>query len=288
MIRGISAAAISVGLLLTGACKQQDTDKSSAAKQVEQAQRESEAAFDAAKQAQEKARKEQADVVRAEEKVADKQRELAEAQAKLAEERSQAEAAQTQALTQGQQATQHAQSAQARAAQAQQQARTEAEQRAAAKSEPAKSEPATTTETTPPAPPTATTESTKPAPVTTPDHWAQPSQSAQSSGETQAREAPMQPRTTSPTSAVRRWIDKAQEQVQQQPQRAHDEAEVLQNDEGVVKSVTADEIVLQRDNGSEIELKTVQSLTMPTAGQRVAVQYRLDGTQPVAVRIDVK
>ena len=61
----------------------------------------------------------------------------------------------------------------------------------------------------------------------------------------------------------------------------------LQRDEGIVKSVTADELVIQRDNGSEVKLKIAQpNATMPDAGDRVNVQYRLDGMQPVLLNIE--
>ena len=243
MMRGIGAVALSVGLVLTGACKREQTTEAtpSAQKQVEQAQRESEKAFDEAKQAQEKARKEQEDVARAEAKVAEKQRELADAEAKAQQVRTKAEEAQAAARAQGQHALEKAQSAQARATEAQQQARTEAE---------AKHE----------APPAAKpeTEQQAPSPTTEPGREARP-------GTPQQR------------SPIKQMIDKL----------AHPEATApMQSDEGVVKSVSGNEIVLERDNGSEIRFKTDESQTMPTAGQRITVRYRFEGTQPIVVEIE--
>ena len=254
MMRAIGAAVLAVGLVLTSACKRTETDDTSAQKQVEQAQRESENAFDSAKEAQEKAREEQEDVKRAEQKVLDKQRELAEAQTKAQQERQEAEQAQAQAQAQSQVAVQEAQRAQARAAQMQQQARAEAEAKQ---------------QTSTPAP--ASTEAPTP---TTETEEALAREHARKPADVEARQAPVQQRSTKDT-----WFDK-------QAQSQREATEVMQNDEGVVVSVTDKHIVLQRDNGSQIKLEAVQSLTMPTEGQRIAVQYRYDGMMPVAVRIE--
>jgi hypothetical protein len=46
-------------------------------------------------------------------------------------------------------------------------------------------------------------------------------------------------------------------------------------------------MVVRRDNGSQIRIRVnQQSMTMPSEGQRVTVQYRLEGMQPVAVTIE--
>ena len=288
MMRAIGAAVVSAGLVLAGACKRTDTDQTSSQKAVEEAQRESENAFDQAKEAQEKARKEQEDVQKAEQRVLDKQRELAEAQAKAQQERVEAEEAQAQATAQGQQAAQQAQSAQARAEQAQQQARTEAETRQQGQQAPT----ATTTHT---------------APVTTESTTEQPAVEAPGQRGYEARQTQMQRRSTN--SPVKQWFDKWAGKAQNATdtsnasnaqsdtsvstsQRAtttssstSEAAEPLQHDEGIVSSVNAEELVLTRDNGSQLKIQMTQSLALPELGDRVNVEYKLDGSQPVAVRI---
>jgi hypothetical protein len=109
----------------------------------------------------------------------------------------------------------------------------------------------------------------------------------------------MQRRST--TSPVKQWFDKwagkarnATDTNAVQPQASTTTSSTtttettapLQHDEGIVSSVSADELVLTRDNGSSLELQMTQSLDLPALGDRVNVEYKLDGSQPVAVRID--
>jgi len=63
--------------------------------------------------------------------------------------------------------------------------------------------------------------------------------------------------------------------------------EAIVTDEGVVGTVTGDEIILRRDDGTDMRIKIdQQSFTMPKAGQRVQVLYKFTGTlTPVAVSI---
>jgi hypothetical protein len=58
------------------------------------------------------------------------------------------------------------------------------------------------------------------------------------------------------------------------------------SDEGVVRAVLGNEVIIQRDNGSQLTVRVDQQMTMPSEGQRVKVQYRLEGTQPIAESID--
>ena len=61
----------------------------------------------------------------------------------------------------------------------------------------------------------------------------------------------------------------------------------MQTDEGVVRSVTNELIVIERDNGSQVRIKASgASVMMPTVGQRVYVQYRLDGMERIATKIE--
>ncbi|HEX5060938.1 MAG TPA: hypothetical protein VFV99_16335 [Kofleriaceae bacterium] len=58
-----------------------------------------------------------------------------------------------------------------------------------------------------------------------------------------------------------------------------------------MKSVSGDELVIQRDNGSELTLKITErgaNMTMPDTGDRVNVQYRFDGMEPVVVKIEAQ
>jgi hypothetical protein len=73
---------------------------------------------------------------------------------------------------------------------------------------------------------------------------------------------------------------------QQQPMGTESGA-MIQSDEGVVQSVTDDEIVLQRDNGSQLRIQLEgQQATQPSIGERVHVQYRMENMQPVLVQLD--
>ncbi|CAM4378198.1 hypothetical protein [Corallococcus exiguus] len=122
---GAGVAALVVG---TTACQdgdrsRQDTaEKNTPGQQVEQAQLQSEKAFDDARDAQKEASSQQREAARAQEDVQHKQQELQEAQAKAQKESQEAQASQQQAQARTQQAQSVAQQAQASALAAQRQA----------------------------------------------------------------------------------------------------------------------------------------------------------------------
>ncbi|RKG84266.1 hypothetical protein D7W82_22795 [Corallococcus sp. CA049B] len=118
-------AALVVG---TTACQDQDrsrqdtAEKNTPGQRVEQAQLQSEKAFDDARDAQKEASSQQREAARAQEDVQQKQQELQEAQAKAQKEAQEAQASQQQAQARTQQAQSVAQQAQASALAAQRQA----------------------------------------------------------------------------------------------------------------------------------------------------------------------
>jgi hypothetical protein len=63
--------------------------------------------------------------------------------------------------------------------------------------------------------------------------------------------------------------------------------EATVTEEGVVRAATDEEIILVRDNGSDIRIRyDKSSLTKPSEGDRIQVVYRFDGpTSPIAVSI---
>ncbi|MBN9688468.1 MULTISPECIES: hypothetical protein [unclassified Corallococcus] len=122
---GAGVAALVVG---TTACQDQDrsrqdtAEKNTPGQQVEQAQAQSEKAFDDARDAQKEASSQQREAARAQEDVRRKQQELQEAQAKAQKEAQEAQSSQQQAQARTQQAQSVAQQAQASALAAQRQA----------------------------------------------------------------------------------------------------------------------------------------------------------------------
>ncbi|QAT82344.1 putative lipoprotein [Corallococcus coralloides] len=122
---GAGLAALVVG---TTACQDQDrsrqdtAEKNTPGQRVEQAQLQSEKAFDDARDAQKEASSQQREAARAQEDVQQKQQELQEAQAKAQKEAQEAQASQQQAQARTQQAQSVAQQAQASALAAQRQA----------------------------------------------------------------------------------------------------------------------------------------------------------------------
>ncbi|WP_147439476.1 hypothetical protein [Corallococcus sp. CA049B] len=122
---GAGVAALVVG---TTACQDQDrsrqdtAEKNTPGQRVEQAQLQSEKAFDDARDAQKEASSQQREAARAQEDVQQKQQELQEAQAKAQKEAQEAQASQQQAQARTQQAQSVAQQAQASALAAQRQA----------------------------------------------------------------------------------------------------------------------------------------------------------------------
>ncbi|RKH56752.1 hypothetical protein [Corallococcus aberystwythensis] len=121
---GAGFAALTLG---TTACQDQDRSRQDRAEntpgqQVEQAQAQSEKAFDDARDAQKQASSEQREAARAQEDVQRKQQELQEAQAQAQKEAQEAQSSQQQAQARTQQAQSVAQQAQASALEAQRQA----------------------------------------------------------------------------------------------------------------------------------------------------------------------
>jgi hypothetical protein len=129
--------------------------------------------------------------------------------------------------------------------------------------------------------------------------------------EAQAREVPPQQRTVTQTvqprttvtettepnpleKTITRWTNTKSDTTTDTSNNAVDKTVTqtadpwaMQSDEGIVRSVDSDLIVVERDNGSQVRIKASgASVTMPTVGQRVYVQYRLDGMERVATKIE--
>ncbi|NPD26231.1 hypothetical protein D7Y27_39230 [Corallococcus sp. AB004] len=117
---GVVALAVGTTACQDGDRSRQDTaERNTPGQQVEQAQLQSEKAFDDARDAQKEASSQQREAARAQEDVQHKQQELQEAQAKAQKESQEAQASQQQAQARTQQAQSVAQQAQASALEAQ-------------------------------------------------------------------------------------------------------------------------------------------------------------------------
>ena len=300
------ATAAAAALLWSGGCRTDDRDENRAPTPDElalQAQRESERAFGKAKEAQEAARDEQREAATAEKEAAEERQEAIEAEQEAREQREEAVNAQQEAQLQGEAAQQEARAAQERALQAQQQAQAEAQRQAM----PETGEPVRPTDSQPmtryPARPTEPTAPAQPGePVAEHDPWAAPV--AQETPPTDTTTATTTTETTETTDGEpwwASWVAAAQQRLDQGTVATTGTATAgTETADGIVETASAEELVLRRALGEDLELKVDAERTVivedgkPVTidaisdGANVEVSYRNERGQAVAERIEVK